>query len=68
MSVQAKRPLRRGQTEPIELIRPAGPVSSADSRLPVWINGKALRKSVKYCDEFEAHFTGIYKGKSPRPG
>jgi hypothetical protein len=45
-----KRPLRRGQTEPTELIRPRRPCQRCGSPLPVWINGKALRNSVKYCE------------------
>ena len=45
-----KRPLRRGQTEPGELIRPRRPCQRCGSSLPVWVKGKAVRKSVKYCE------------------
>ena len=45
-----KRPLRRGQTEPTELIRPRRPCQRCGSPLPVWVKGKAVRKSVKYCE------------------
>ena len=44
------RPRRRGQAEPTELICPRPPCQRCGSLLPVWINGKALRKSVKYCE------------------
>ena len=41
---------RRGQTKPAELIRPRRPCQRCGSSLPVWVKGKAVRKSVKYCE------------------